>query len=98
MGGIKMYLRSTNVMLKPNSRQTAEKIGEYFNEIFKKQKGLKTVYFGTNDEIGASIVITVWETKEDADEATQKIFPLLQKEFGEYIKGAATQVYEIVEL
>lgn len=92
-----MYLRSTNVLLKPSHRHSSEKIWEYFNEIFKKQKGFKTVYFGTNDEIGASIAITVWETKEDADEATQKVFPLLQKEFGEYIKGAATQVYEIVE-
>lgn len=80
-----MYIRSTGVKLEPNNRETAEKIGEYFNNLFKKQPGFIKVYFGINDETGASIAVTIWETKEGADLATQ------------YIKGAATQVYEIVE-
>jgi heme-degrading monooxygenase HmoA len=93
-----VYLKITKVQMEPNSRSTAVKIGEYFKKIFKEQKGFEKVYFAADDEKGEYISISILETKEDSDAVAQHVFPVIQKEFGQFVKGATTEAHEIVEI
>ena len=93
-----MYLKITKIQMEPNSRQTAVKIGEYFQQVFRQQKGFVNVYFGADDEKGVYTSTSIWEKKEDSDDVAQHIFPVIQKEFGQYVKGATTEAFEIVDI
>lgn len=93
-----MYLKITKVKLEPNSRETAIKIGEYFKQIFLEQKGFVNVHFGGNDEIGEYVSVSLWKTKEDSDAVAQHVFPVIQKEFGQFVKGASTEAFEVVDI
>ena len=93
-----MYLKFTKVMMEPNSRPIAEKMGDYFKRIFLKQNGFVTVYFGADDEKGEYTSVSIWETKDDSEAVAQHIFPVIQKEFGQYVKGATTEAFELVEI
>ncbi|WP_102348229.1 hypothetical protein [Bacillus sp. Marseille-P3661] len=93
-----MYLKITKVRMEPNSRQIAEEIGDYFKKIFVKQQGFVNVYFGADDNKGEYTSVSLWKTKEDSDAVAQHVFPVIQKEFGQYVKGAQTEAFEVVDI
>lgn len=93
-----MYAKITKIQMEPNSRPTAEKIGDYFKQVFIKQKGSEKVYFGADDEKGVYTSVSIWKTKEDSDAIAQTVFPVIQNEFGQFVKGATTEAFEVVEI
>jgi hypothetical protein len=44
-----------------------------------------------------NIAITFWDTKEDAQAATEDIFPIMQKELGNLANEAKEEVLEVAE-
>jgi hypothetical protein len=81
-----VYLKSTKVLLEPHSRQIAENIGEYFKEIFQKQKGFVIMYFGSNDEKGEILPFPFGKQKRFQKQLHNMSFLLFRKNLGSTLK------------
>ena len=92
-----MYARLVLFTLGPGMRSTAEEIANEMVPKVKAQKGLKSVNFLGDDEAGEYGAFILWETKQDAEDAKEALFPILQSKLTGIAKGPPTlKMFEVM--
>lgn len=84
-----MFARNVSIKLKPNTFTE-------FNQIFekeilptlRKQNGFRDAIAYVSDDNVYVTSISLWETKEHADEYNTKTFPTVLKSMDKYLDGA----------
>ncbi len=93
-----MYARMVRFTVEPGMRSMAETLIEGANTLYNALKGFKHVtYFGdvAAGEYGA---FSLWESKEDAEDAAIALNPKLEEALNGVSKGPPTfQLFEVIE-
>lgn len=94
-----MYARIVTIYVKPGARDTATRIGDEANALYRRSKGFVDVYFMFFDEAkGEYGSFSVWQTREDADAAAATHRELLAKNHpNDMVAPAKVQVVEVYE-
>ena len=93
-----MYARLVLFTLGPGMRSTAEEIADEMGPKVKARKGFKSVNFLSDDEAGEYGAFILWETKQDAEDAKEALFPILQSKLTGIVKGPPTRkTFEVME-
>ncbi len=94
-----MYARLILFTIGPGKRALADKIAGQFAPALRSRKGFKGVTFLADDSVGEYGSLVLWETKEDAEDAAENLFPEVQKALSGLVKGPPTHpLYEVVEV
>ncbi len=93
------YARLTLVTLGPGQRATAEALAEGMVPLVKAEPGNQGVTFLMDEENGEYGAFLLWDTKEHAEAAKEKMFPILMSKVGEIVKGQPTlKLFEVYEV
>lgn len=82
-----MYARLIMFTLGEGKRPFAEGMAKQFHNAMQGLKGFKSATFVTDDVIGEYGVISLWETKEDAEAAGAAMGPGLQQALQGQVQG-----------
>ena len=93
-----MYAQSVMFTLGPGMRSTADKLADQFASAHKTLKGFKSSTFIGDDTVGDYGALTLWETPEDLQAASNILRPKLQEALSGIAKGEPTvRVFEVYE-
>lgn len=93
-----MYASLSMITLGPGMRATGEKLADQFTPVLRAQKGFKGVTFFGDEAIGEYASLSLWESKEDAEDAAAVIAPQLEQAVSGIVKGPPTRrFFEVYE-
>lgn len=93
------YLILGKVMLKPGSRAAAEQIADQGAPGVAEQPGFESVLFFLDEARNEYGAISVWESRDAAEQANALLTPQFEQAFGDLLAGPIESlVYEIHEL
>ena len=93
-----MYAQLVMFTIGPGMRAEAEQMADKFNLAHKNLKGFKNATFLGDDSIGDYGALTIWETPEDLQAASNILRPKLQETLSGIAKGEPTvRVFEVYE-
>jgi heme-degrading monooxygenase HmoA len=93
-----MYATFVMFTLGPETRSTAEKLGEQFAPVIRSLKGFKSITFFGDDAVGEYASLTIYESKEDAEAAVAATGPRLEEALKGIVKGPPTRrLFEVYE-
>ena len=93
-----MYAQLVMFTLGPGMRSTADKLADQFASAHKTLKGFKSATFIGDDTVGDYGALTLWETPEDLQAASNILRPKLQRALSGIAKGEPTvRVFEVYE-
>ena len=99
-----MFTRTTEFSFGPNGRKTALQALSTFRPAVIKQPGFVSATFMSgnkeDESEGDFVSITVWETRSDAEAATQAMQPIIDnflQESGNPGRGPVIRYYEVLE-
>jgi len=93
-----MYAQLVMFTLGPGMRSTADKLAGQFASAHKTLKGFKSSTFIGDDTVGDYGALTLWETPEDLQAASNILRPKLQEALSGIAKGEPTvRVFEVYE-
>lgn len=82
-----MYARLIMFTLGEGKRQFAEGMAKQFHAAMQGMKGFKNATFVTDEVIGEYGVLSLWETKADAESAGEAMRPGLQQALQGQVQG-----------
>lgn len=82
-----MYARLIMFTLGEGKRAFAEGMAKQFYTVMQGLKGFKNATFVSDDVIGEYGVLSLWETKEDAESAGTVMGPGLQQALQGHVQG-----------
>ena len=93
-----MYARFVMFTLGPGKRPFAEKMADQFNAAMKNLNGFKSATFLVDESTGEYGMLSLWETKADAESAANALAAGFQQALQGHVQGPPTQrtleVYE----
>jgi len=93
-----MYAQLVMFTLGPGMRSTADKLADQFASAHKTLKGFKSSTFIGDDTVGDYGALTLWETPEDLQAASNILRPKLKEALSGIAKGEPTvRVFEVYE-
>lgn len=78
------YARLITYKLGTNQRRVAEKLTKEMDKICRKMYGFRGSVYFFDDPIGEYRALNYWDTKEEAEQANQVLFPKLEQEILNY--------------
>jgi hypothetical protein len=102
MGGMKVYYaRLIHYKLGTGQRQVAERLTKEFDKISRKMYGFRGNVYFFDDPSGEYRALNYWDTKEEAEQANNVLFPKLEKVLQNYTNEKPTcklvEVYEAAD-
>jgi hypothetical protein len=92
------YARLITYKLGMNQRQVAEKVTNELDKIGRKMYGFRGSVYLFDDPTGEYRALNYWDTKEEAEQANQVLFPKLEKEILNYATEKPTvKIVEVFE-
>ena len=88
-----MYAVWSRVTLGVGMRSTAEKLCDQFAPVFRGFKGFKSTTFLFDEEAGDLAALTVWESKRDAEAATEAVGSKSEEAVKGMAKGPVTRQF-----
>ncbi|MDD4877163.1 MAG: hypothetical protein PHQ86_08575 [Dehalococcoidales bacterium] len=93
-----MYAQLVMFTIGPGMRAESEQMADKFNLAHKNLKGFKNATFLGDHSIGEYSSLTIWETLEDLQAASDILRPKLQEALSGIAKGAPTvRIFEVYE-
>ncbi|MFC1920772.1 antibiotic biosynthesis monooxygenase family protein [Chloroflexota bacterium] len=93
-----MYALLFTFKLGPNMRPAAEQIADQSFPGYKSMKGFKSATYLGEDESGEYAALSIWESKEDLDAATEIMRPKTEEALANIVKEPPVRkVYEVYE-
>ncbi len=93
------YARLNLFTLGPGTRAAAEALADEMVPLVKAQPGNQGVTFLMDEENGEYGALILFDTKEHADAAKEKMFPILMSKIGEIVKGPPSlKLFEVYEV
>ncbi|QSO52139.1 hypothetical protein JZ785_25925 [Alicyclobacillus curvatus] len=93
-----MYACLLKVVLGPDTRETAQRIADFFDPLLRELPGFQENYFTANYETGEYASFSVWDTKEQLIEALRVTYPLCQKLMSfEYQWAPSYELFEVYD-
>ena len=93
------YARLTLITLGPGQRSKAEALAEEMVPLVKAQPGNEGATFLMDEENGEYGAFLLWDTKEHAEAAKEKMLPILMSRVGEIVKGPpALKLFEVYDV
>jgi hypothetical protein len=78
------YARLIHYKLGNNQRQVAERLTKEFDTFSRKMAGFRGSVYFFDDPSGEYRAVNYWDTKEEADQANNVLFPKLEQELQNY--------------
>ena len=92
------YARLTLFTLGPGTRAAAEALADEMLPQVRALPGSEGVTFLVDEENGEYGAFLLWDTKEHAEAAKEKMIPILMSKIGETIKGTPSlTLFEVYE-
>ncbi|MCK4348804.1 MAG: hypothetical protein KAW47_09335 [Thermoplasmatales archaeon] len=93
-----MYALLTMFTLGPGMRSTMEKLVDEFAPVHRNMKGFKSMTFFGDDTVGECGALSIWESKEEAEDVLKTTGPGLRQAVSSIVKGQPTRrVFEVLE-
>lgn len=92
------YARLIQYKLGKNQRQVAERLTKEFDKISRKMTGFRGSVYFFDDASAEYRALNYWDTKEEAEQANQVLFPKLEQEILNYTSEKPTvKIVEVFE-
>jgi hypothetical protein len=92
------YARLITYKLGTNQRRVAEKLTNELDKICRKMYGFRGSVYFFDDPAGEYRALNYWDTKEEAEQANQVLFPKLEQEILNYTTEKPTvKIVEVFE-
>jgi heme-degrading monooxygenase HmoA len=92
------YMTIGTLTLKPGNRPAAEQIADQGAPGVAEQPGFERVLFFLDEERNVYGAVSVWASREAAEQANAVLTPGFEQAFGDMLEGEiTTEVYEIYE-
>lgn len=82
-----MYARLAMFTLEEGKREVADELAEKMVEAMQELKGFKQVIFLSDESINEYGALSLWETKEDAEQAGAALAPEFMKTLHGHLQG-----------
>ena len=93
-----MYARLTMFRADPAARRKLEELTEQLLPIFRAQDGFKSMMFLADDRLGEYAGFSLWESKEQAEAASEALNSTVQQGLAGIALGAPTRrLFEVYE-
>lgn len=93
-----MYARLVIFTLGDGKRIVAEKITKQFDAVTRKLRGFRGNVYFFDDHAGEYRALNYWDTKSDAEEANNVMFPKLEKELNDIaVKKPKVKLFEVYD-
>ncbi len=93
-----MYARMVRFTVEPGTRSIVETLVEGANTLYNALKGFKHVTYFGDEAAGEYGAFSLWESKEDAEDAAIALNSKLGEALDGVIKGPPTmQLFEVIE-
>ena len=93
-----MYARMVLVTLGPGTRDKAEEMADRFGAILSELPGFKWVTFIADDTAGEYGSISLWDTKENAENVRLTAGPQIRQDLRDIAKGPPrVRIFEVYE-
>lgn len=93
------YARLTLITLGPGQRAKAEPLAEEMVPVVKALPGNQGATFLMDEENGEYGAFLLWDTKEHAEAAKEKMLPILMSKIGDVAKGPPSlKLFEVYEI
>ncbi|QSO46523.1 hypothetical protein [Alicyclobacillus mengziensis] len=93
-----MYACLLKVVLGPDTRETAQRLADFFDPLMRELPGFQTNFFGANYEAGEYCSFSLWDTREHLIAALRVTYPLSQKLMSfEYQWAPSYEIFEIYD-
>ena len=94
-----MYARLNLLHFKPGTLDKGHESARVASAAYKALKGFKSMVFIGDDEANEFGSFSLWETKEDAEAASEGLRPRMTEEIGDLLEGPPnTRVFQVHEL
>ena len=91
-----MYARINLLHFKPGTLDEGHQSARVASTAYKALKGFKSMVFIGDDEANEFGSFSLWETKEDAEAASEGLRPRMMEEVGELFRAPpTTRVFEV---
>ncbi|HEX5165834.1 MAG TPA: antibiotic biosynthesis monooxygenase [Thermomicrobiales bacterium] len=92
------YMTIGKLMMTPGHRPVAEGIADQGAPGMATMPGFQSVTFFLDEERSEYGAVSVWDSREAAEQADAALTPEFEKAFGDLLQGSiTTQIYEIYE-
>jgi heme-degrading monooxygenase HmoA len=92
------YVTIGTLTLSPGMRALAEGIADQGESTFRQMPGNISVTFFLNEETNVYGAVSIWESREAAEQADAALTPPFEQAFGDALQGnITTNIYEIYE-
>lgn len=93
-----MFARLVLVTLGPGTREQAEALADHFGTVLSGLKGFRGVTFVADDVAGEYGSISLWETREDAENVRFTAGPQTRQDLRDIAKGPPrVRLFEVYE-
>jgi hypothetical protein len=93
-----LYARLVVFTLGDGKRLVAEKITKEFDAVSRKLRGFRGNVYFFDDRVGEYRALNYWDTKSDAEDANNVMFPKLEKELENIVeKKPVVKLFEVYD-